>query len=1148
MSGSATVTTNKTAVINASGPTTFCPEKGVTLSAALTGGTYTTGAPTSYLWNNAATSSSITANQTGTSSVTINLDNGCSTNASVATTALVTSVDAGSDVTICRGSSTQLIAAGTPNGGTGGTYNVCIYDAPGGSGGCNFNFDNLCSDGYQNFGGSSSNTGTLTTSGAVTPNTLQYKVYFTNCSGAITFTLKLNGHTVQTNSSSAASCACIGSGSGTYPLTFTVPQTAFGPYWSNSGTNTFTMETSGGNIYISGEVATLTVPASSYSWSPSASLSNRNISNPVATPSATTTYTVTYTSPMGCLATDQVDVKMNNEAPVPAMATLPTITGECAATVTVVPSANDYCSGVIAGTTTDALSYSTQGTHTITWKYTDADGISTTQTQNVVIADVTRPVVPTLADVTGECSATATVPATTDNCAGTVTGTTTDALTYNTQGTHVITWTFDDGNGNVSTATQNVVIDDITPPAVPTLANVTGECSATATAPATTDNCAGTVTGTTTDAVTYNTQGTHVITWTFDDGNGNVSTATQNVVIADVTKPVVPTLATVTGECSATATVPSTTDNCAGTIVGTTTDALTYSTQGTHVITWAFDDGNGNISTATQNVVIDDITPPVVPTLADVTGECSATATNPTTTDNCAGTVIGATTDALTYSTQGTHVITWTFNDGNGNVSTATQNVVIADVTNPVVPVLADVTGECSATATVPTTTDNCAGTITGTTTDAITYNTQGTHVITWSFNDGNGNVSTATQNVVIADVTKPVVPTLATVTGECSATATVPTTTDNCTGTVTGSTTDALSYNTQGTHVITWTFNDGNGNVSTATQNVVIADVTNPAISSSTPSAVAACNGATANNNYTLTATAADNCHVASFGWVAKDQNGNTLASGNGGTANASFPIGSNSVIWTAKDDAGNVLTKSSALTIWPVPTVSVANQTTFCKLNTIYIGYGPSSLNYTAIGGGGTGALSYSWGGGYSSTATKNVSGAGTYTVTVKDANGCTATAGKTVAVKDVRCGNNLDKVMVCHNTGGTNPGNAVCISPSAVATHLSAHNDCLGDCTSSFAKGTAVTHLDLEGGNIVVFPNPASGRINVELKEMGSPYRSYQITDINGRVLLSQQFQGDMHSDLISVDISSLIPGMYIIRAITDNGASLTKFTVQ
>src|SRR5438093_1068975 len=142
--------------------------------------------------------------------------------------------------------------------------------------------------------------------------------------------------------------------------------------------------------------------------------------------------------------------------------------------------------------------------------------------------------------------------------------------------------------------------------------------------------------------------------------------------------------------------------------------------------------------------------PPVTPTLANVTGQCSATATTPTTTDNCAGTVTGTTSDPLTYNTQGTHVIHWTFNDGNGNSTTATQNVIIDDTTPPVTPTLADVTGQCSATATTPTTTDNCAGTVTGTTSDPLTYNTQRSQERRGAISDGNGNSTTADQNVIV--------------------------------------------------------------------------------------------------------------------------------------------------------------------------------------------------------------------------------------------------------------------------------------------------------------------------------------------------------------------------------------------------------------
>ena len=66
-----------------------------------------------------------------------------------------------------------------------------------------------------------------------------------------------------------------------------------------------------------------------------------------------------------------------------------------------------------------------------------------------------------------------------------------------------------------STQTQTVIVDDITPPVadVDPLPNATGECSVTvSTAPTATDNCVGSVTGTTTDPLTYTAQGTYTIT------------------------------------------------------------------------------------------------------------------------------------------------------------------------------------------------------------------------------------------------------------------------------------------------------------------------------------------------------------------------------------------------------------------------------------------------------------------------------------------------------------------------------------------------------------------------------------------------------------------------------------------------------------
>ncbi|MBC7525691.1 MAG: T9SS type A sorting domain-containing protein, partial [Flavobacterium sp.] len=136
------------------------------------------------------------------------------------------------------------------------------------------------------------------------------------------------------------------------------------------------------------------------------------------------------------------------------------------------------------------------------------------------------------------------------------------------------------------------------------LPTITGQCSATVTAPTATDNCSGTITGTTTSPLTYNTQGTYSITWTYTDAKGNTSTQTQSVVINDTTAPVanVASLPTLNGQCSVVLSAPTATDNCSGTITGTTTTVSPVTASTT--VTWTYTDAKGNTSTQTQSVVI----------------------------------------------------------------------------------------------------------------------------------------------------------------------------------------------------------------------------------------------------------------------------------------------------------------------------------------------------------------------------------------------------------------------------------------------------------------------------------------------------------------------------------------------------------------
>ncbi|WDF45777.1 T9SS type B sorting domain-containing protein [Chryseobacterium sp. KACC 21268] len=105
------------------------------------------------------------------------------------------------------------------------------------------------------------------------------------------------------------------------------------------------------------------------------------------------TYTCSITGTLGCDTSTSITIVVgDNLKPVPNIATLPKIIGDCKTVITSIPLATDNCTGTIAATTTDPLSYQLPGTYTITWKYDDGNGNITTQAQNVEITPQPLPI------------------------------------------------------------------------------------------------------------------------------------------------------------------------------------------------------------------------------------------------------------------------------------------------------------------------------------------------------------------------------------------------------------------------------------------------------------------------------------------------------------------------------------------------------------------------------------------------------------------------------------------------------------------------------------------------------------------------------------------------------------------------------------
>jgi gliding motility-associated-like protein len=114
-------------------------------------------------------------------------------------------------------------------------------------------------------------------------------------------------------------------------------------------------------------------------------------------------------------------------------------------------------------------------------------------------------------------------------------------------------------------------------------------------------------------------------------------------------------------------------------------DEFTCENLGENTVTITATDVNGNEGTCVAIVTVEDNVAPVpddihLPLLADY---CMVELPVNTATDNCAGELIGVPNVIFPITEPGTVLVTWTYDDGNGNISTQTQYVTIYDPADP---------------------------------------------------------------------------------------------------------------------------------------------------------------------------------------------------------------------------------------------------------------------------------------------------------------------------------------------------------------------------------------------------------------------------------------------------------------------------------
>jgi hypothetical protein len=785
-------------------------------------------------------------------------------------------------------------------------------------------------------------------------------------------------------------------------------------------------------------------------------------------------------------------------------------------------------------------------TITRTWTATDVTGNRTSCDQTITVQDITAPSVTCPASVTLNCEDNTSIAANgsatgSDICSpvaitssdvSTQSADINDAAHYNYTITR--TWTATDVTGNRTSCDQIIKVQDVTAPAITCPASVTLNCedntSIAANGSATgadicspvaiTSSDVSTQSADVNDAAHYNYTITR--TWTATDVTGNRTSCDQIIKVQDVTAPAITCPASVTLNCE---------DNTSIAANGSATGS--------------------------------DICSPVAITSSDVSTQSADI------------------NDAAHYNYTITR--TWTATDVTGNHTSCDQVIKVQDVTAPAITCPASVTLNCQDNTSIAangsaTGTDICSP-VAITSTEVSTQNADINNAAhynytitrTWTATDVTGNHTSCVQVITVQDVTAPVVATPAAslnATVECSNAAGIastlalaPSATDNCAPVaihlVSDVTTNACG--TTYTRVRKWNFTDITGNTSALfTQTLTVVDLTAPVVTSNFGS-VELCYDTTSTFYSVAPVAGTDNCTAVTYSYTVKGSNGSVIRTGSTANASGTFTVGMNTITWTLKDACGNA-TVATATVRLNAPITGSFNSFTVSggNPNTIYTSeYAPAaSSTITVTAAGGTAPYTYVWSktgtaanftvGANPATITATAVSSGTvvFSVVVTDSKGCKAIFRKTINVVDARCGNKMEKVLVCHGTGSaSNPWVQICVAPSAVPAQLG-NGSYLGACSGSTARTAPKAETPAVKATVLAYPNPSRGIVQVRLTGLTGKVQ-LSVVDGNGKTHSVREVTVRYSQEDVTLDLQTAASGIYTIRA--SNGVNLVSTRV-
>jgi N-acetylneuraminic acid mutarotase len=300
------------------------------------------------------------------------------------------------------------------------------------------------------------------------------------------------------------------------------------------------------------------------------------------------------------------------------------------------------------------------------------------------------------------------------------------------------------------------------------------------------------------------------------------------------------------------------------------------------------------------------------------------------------------------------------------------------------------------------------------------------------------------------------------------------------------------------------------------------------------------------------------DNCDIiadiSQGAFIGYTVTGATNRSGLWPDASGSFNPGTSIINWKVKDPSGNEGTAQTTVIIDQPLSVNIPNSYSalFGDPNTVYIGYGLEGLLLTAMPQGGTrfsnNNYMYSWSNGASSRSiwvSPSAVGTYTYSVSITDSLGCTATDNISVTVKDVRCGPQMNRVIVCSNT--RQGFRELCLKPADAFVAL-LFGAKLGNCNQPITlagsgRNGSIMEQNKEA-SIQAYPNPNKGSFHLVMNNFSAGQYEINVMDISGRTVKQERVYVSVSNCVMPVHLPATAKGIYLVRVNANNKTVFTQ----